>query len=179
VRGPARRRLPRGLAALLCGLAFLCGSALAQPAGRTILFRWFDAEGKVHYTDNFNSIPERSRATAVQGAFVEEADAVYPARGAHAGAAKPLSGKLDLLGETHSEENGYLHIEGRVRNGFGNAISSITAKVSFFDRSETFLRAESAVVDPMELQPGDEGTYRLVVRSAPDVASYKTEMLWK
>ena len=182
MRGPARRRRLRGLAALLCGLAFLHLSAFGQTAGRTVLFRWFDAEGKVHYTDNFNSIPERSRATAVQGLFVEETDSVHAARngrGAGSSAAKAASGKLDLVNETHSEEHGYLRIEGRVRNGFDYAINTVTVKVSFFDRGETFLRAESTVVDPMELQPGEEGTYRVIVGSSPDVASYKTEMSWK
>ena len=182
MRGPAPRKRPRGLAALLWGLAFLALAASAQQAGRTVLFRWFDAEGKVHYTDNFNAIPESARATAVQGLFVEETDSVRPARNGHsagASAARPGTGKLDLLGETHAEEKGYLHIQGRVRNGFPYAINTVTVKVSFFDKGEAFLRAESTVVDPIELQPGEEGTYRLIVPSSPDVASYKTEMSWK
>jgi hypothetical protein len=144
-----------------------------------ILFRWLDGEGKVHYTDNFNAIPDRFRASAAQGVFVEGTAAPVPVGGPAAPPPKAASGKLDLLDVTHVHDGDALRVEGRVRNGFARTISAVRVKVSFLDRADAFLFAESTVVDPTDLPPGAEGTFRLVVRAAPEIASYKTEMSWK
>jgi hypothetical protein len=180
VSRPRTRRTARGLAALALFAALVAGTASAQSPGPTILFRWLDGEGKVHYTDNFNAIPDRFRASAVQGVFVEGTASPVPVGGAASSpAAKAGSGKLDLIEVNHVTAGDTLRVEGRVRNGFSRVLDTVRVKVSFFDRADAFLFAESTVVDPTALPPGAEGTFRLVVRAAPEIASYKTEMSWK
>ena len=177
-------------ALIICLAAALCAAALAfaedsDKVSETILFRWVDADGAAHYTDNFNAIPREFKAGAMQGRFVVDEGDVKPIGGKPVDEkptepeAPRFSNRLEDLGRSFYQEDGLLRLQGKVRNGFSYPISYVKVTVNFLDENESFVRAESTYADPIELQPGGVGTYTLVVRYSPEIRRYQPEFDWK
>lgn len=164
----------------------LIAAVALTDTGEVVLFRWVDTEGKTHYTDNFNSIPGEFKSDVVQGQFVVKGNNIRPVKppapeDPNTPKPKPpaYSNQLEIIEDNYFEENDYLHIRGKVKNGFPKAIRQIKVKVSFFDANDQFIRLESTYVDPIEIQPGEIGAFTLLLRAQDNINSYKTEMSWK
>lgn len=156
---------------LAVSLALSYGSTLAQTAsGQSTLFRWVDEQGKVHYAENLNDIPERYRTSAVRGTFTPVANSKQPTE-------LKNSGQLEILEDSYYLEEGFYHIKGKVRNGFSQPVSQAKVKVTFFDAEERFIMTESTLVDPIVIPPGKEGRFHLVVKVNPAIDSYKIESI--
>ncbi|MCC6157833.1 MAG: DUF4124 domain-containing protein [Deltaproteobacteria bacterium] len=145
--------------------------AVSAWAQSVVIFQWTDDEGRQHYTNNFNQIPEPFRKTTVKGVFVPDA-ASAPA--------KPKCENEEPLVETnYYVKAGNLHVEGSLTNGFKRSISYVKLKVSFFDTQDRFVRAESTFIDPLELAPCGEGRFSVVTPQTDDVSYFKTEYTYK
>ena len=171
--------------ALVCSMAFamLCTAqqALAQPTPTpeksVLLYRWTDENGQYRYTDNYNAIPEQFRSTVVKGKFIAEQNGSSPDITPPPGA--ELTGRIDHFDNTYRTEGGYLHIQGKVRNGTNSTVASVKVRVTFFNQAGGVVRNESTLINPLELSPGAVGTYQLIVKLQPDIATFKTEINWK
>ena len=149
-------------------------ASYAQIASSPIaLWRWVDEMGRVHYTENLQDIPERYRASAVRGEFVpaqSQTPTPTPTPTPNS------SGRLELLEDSYYQEEGFLHIKGKVRNGFTQSVASIKVKVSFFDADGRFLMSESTLVNPIVLAAGQVGEFHLIVKRNEAIDSYTIEL---
>jgi hypothetical protein len=161
-----------------CAILVFAPVALAKPV---VIWQWVDDAGKVQYTSNFNSIPEAYRVRVVQGVFIPEKPA-KPKNGNSTakGNQRPKpTNKLETFGERYYEKDGILIVEGKVRNGFAQQISNIKAKVTFMDGDDRFVKVETTFVEPIQLQPSQEGRYKIETPFTPDIASYKSDFSWE
>ncbi|MDP8255645.1 MAG: FxLYD domain-containing protein [Candidatus Alcyoniella australis] len=167
--------------ALLLLLILCCCPAVAQaptpsPTKGVLLFRYTNADGKYLYTDNYNAIPRELRDTAVRGTFLPD-DSGQPPEDAPPGA--ELTGRIDHFDNTYRIESDYLYIQGKVRNGTNATVSSVKVRVTFFNSAGGTVRTESTLINPLELSPGAVGSYQLIFKMQPDIATFKTEINWK
>ncbi len=152
----------------------LCWAAMAPAQQRpTTLWRWVDELGRVHYTENAEEIPARYRPTAVQGTF-QPSNVRPPTTPTPQ---PPRTGRLELLEDSYYLEEGFLHVKGKVRNGFAQAVNQAKVKITFFDANNRFLMAETTLVNPLSLAPGQEGTFYLIVKQNDAIDSYTIEVL--
>ena len=159
-------------------ICFILAQSYVQ-AESVILWQWADGAGKVHFTSNFNSIPEAYRSKAVQGKFVPDKPLKPTNSGknntANAKNSK-VTNKLEVYEEKYYEKEDMLVVEGKVRNGFSQPMSNIKIKVTFYDKDDNFMKSETTFVDPLLLQPGDEGHFKIQTPITPDIASYEREI---
>lgn len=150
-------------------------------AQEIIIWKWVDETGKINFTSNFNSIPERFRTKAMQGKFTPDSTP-SPGKGTNKDPnnnhPKPTN-KLEIFDEKYSEKDDILIISGNVKNGFAQPISNIKVKVTFSDENEAFIKVETTFVQPIQLQPNEKGQYKIEVPYTPDIGSYKTEIVWE
>ncbi len=162
---------PLGIAIALATVSALMLAAVSAYAQSVVIFQWTDDEGRQHYTNNFNQIPEPFRKTTVKGVFVPDATSAP---------AKPKCENEEPLVETnYYVKSGNLHVEGSLTNGFKRSISYVKLKVSFFDTQDRFVRAESTFIDPLELAPCGAGRFSVVTPQTDDVSYFKTEYTYK
>ncbi len=153
-------------------LGLWAAAAFAQQ--RTVtLWRWVDELGRAHYTDNPEEIPARYRPTAVPGVFspsgVHNPSTPTPEA--------PRSGRMELLEDSYYLEEGFLHVKGKVRNGFTQPVNQVKVKISFFDANNHFLMAETTLVNPLSLAAGQAGSFHLIVKQNDAIDSYTIEVL--
>jgi hypothetical protein len=135
---------------------------------KVVLYRWVDAQGLAHYNEKLEDIPATFRAAAVKGTFAPESGAIAPEK---------TTGRMEEVDETYTREGNFYHIKGQVRNGFGQEVSQVKVKISFYDDEDRFLFAETTLVDPIVLAPGHIGRYHLMVNYNPKIDTYKTEFV--
>lgn len=150
--------------------------AFAQAGKTVIIWQWVDGAGKVHFTNNFNAIPEAYRSKAIQGRFI--ADRPYvpnTGKGTNPGKTNntKVTNKLEIYDEQYLEKDDMLVVKGKVRNGFAQSVSNVKMKVTFFDANDNFIREEIIFIEPIQLQPGEEGQYKVEIPFTPDIASYQ------
>jgi len=157
-------------------LAVLCVQpVLAQPQ-KVTLYRWVDELGKVHYTENLEDIPERYRASAVRGEFTPSQ--LTPTTPTPTPPPRTTD-RLELLNDSYYLEEGFVHIKGKVKNGFAQPVAQAKVKVTFFDAEERFLMTETTLVNPIVLPPGQTGNFHLIVKQNPAIDSYTIEVIGK
>jgi len=144
-------------------------------AKEIVLFRWVDDEGKMHYTENYNSIPEKFRVAAIQGVFRfrdkdEKNDKIRGPK---------ITNKMEILEDNYRQEGGFLKLTGRLRNGYATAARSINVKASFFDKNNNFLFSETTIANPLEVQPGQEASFVMEVQMQSGIDRYKLDITWK
>lgn len=155
-------------------LILLVGTVAAQAQRKKIpLWRWIDEIGRVHYTENLENIPERYRASAVQGEFTptpQQTPTPPPTP-------PPSTGQVELLEDSYYQEEGFVHIKGKVRNGYNQQVTQVKVKVTFYDANERFLMTETTLVNPLVLSPGQEGSFHLIIKRNEAVDSYTIEVI--
>ncbi|MCZ7586652.1 MAG: FxLYD domain-containing protein [Deltaproteobacteria bacterium] len=156
----------RTILTVLAVLVMTAGPVFAEEA--KVLFLWIDDQGKAHYTENFNAIPQPFRKTAVKGTFTPDKKA------------EPAKPKCENATPVASNTNYYvkggaLHVEGEISNGFAGTVSYVRVKVNFFDAADQFVKAESTYVDPLELAPCQKGSFSIVSPFIESIANFKIE----
>ena len=142
-----------------------------------ILWQWTDGAGKLHYTDNFNSIPQAYRPTAHQGKFIFDSNGAKTNNGKNSDAGKQFTNKLERYVEKYYEKEGILIVEGKLRNGYSRPVGNIKIKVVFYDDKKNFVRAETTFVEPILLQAGEEGQYKIEIPYTPQISAYTIEII--
>ncbi len=165
--------MKRMLYFLIC-MMLLMAAMPATAADSTVIFMWTDAEGAVHFTTNYNSIPKPFRKTSVKGIFL-------PDKGPEDNSNKPKCKNSDPESQetNYYVKDGNIYVVGSVANGYSQSISYVKVKVSFFDANDQFIKAESTYVDPLELAQCQKGTFSVVTTHEPNIANFKTEFIWK
>lgn len=160
---------------LFCVLIFFCSFAYGQ-SDTEVIWKWMDGSGKTHFTDNFNSIPSAYRGTAIQGSFSPDN---VPGN-TSGGSATPtpvvksrITNELEFFDEKYFEKDNNLVVAAKVRNGFANPISNVKIKVTFFDKDDNFIRSETTYIQPILLQPGQEGLFKIEIPFFPNISYYK------
>ena len=157
-------------------------SAIPAFAQQEVIWKWVDDSGKVHYTSNFNAIPQTFRGQAIQGRFLPEKRLVpgngKPSRN-NTNPKKKVTNKLEVFEEKYFEAEEMLVVQGKVRNGFAQPMSNIQIKVTFFDKQDKFIKTETSFIEPILLQPGQQGQFKILTPFTPDIASYKREIIIK
>ena len=146
----------------------------ADAADSVVLFMWTDAEGSVHFTSNYNSIPKPFRKTSVKGIFL-------PDKGSEDNSQKPQCKNSDPESRetNYYVKDGNIYVVGSVANGYSQSISYVKVKVSFYDAKDQFIKTESTYVEPLELAQCQKGTFSVVTTHEPNIANFKTEFIWK
>ena len=167
--------------AILLAMTIVAAWAAGAAAKPLIIWQWIDEAGKVHYTDNFNAIPQSYRARAVQGVFLP--DKKFRPGGNNTsrppGKRPKPTNKLEMFGEKYFEKDGILILEGKVRNGFAQPISNIKVKATFYDAKDAFVKEETTFLEPIQLKAGEEGKFAIEIPFSPDISSYKAEVYWE
>lgn len=146
--------------------------AFAKPSD-IVLYRWIDELGKVHYTETIEDIPAKYRASAVRGTFNPGNNKPTPTP-----TPKPNNtDQLELLNDSYYVEDGFLHIKGKIHNGFSDPVAQAKVKVTFYDAQNRFLIAETTLVNPIYLAPDQTGTFHLILKVNPNIDTYKIEPL--
>ncbi len=133
-----------------------------------VVFMWTDDQGKRHFAENFNNIPQPFRKTAVKGVFLPDKMS-KPAK------PKCSNANAVFLDTKYFVKEGTLTVEGQIANGYTGTISYVRAKVSFLDAAGQFIKAESTYVNPLELAPCEKGTFTVVVPYLESIANFKVE----
>lgn len=145
-----------------------------------IIWKWIDGTGKAHYTDNFNSIPTTYKNSAVQGTFMPEKP-LTPSKNSKNGTngkTKPkYSNKLEVFDTIYYESNDMLVVTGKVRNGFAQPISNIKIKITFFDKQDALIRSETSFIEPIQLQSGEQGRFKIEIPPNQDIEFYKIDVI--
>ena len=165
----------------LFALLLILGAAQVAFAKPIVVWLWVDDAGKRHFTDNFNAIPEEFRARAVQGVYIPEKKLQNPGEknGANKNNNRPkVTNNLDISEEQYFEQEGFLIIQAKVKNGYAQPVTNIKVKITFFDKQQNFIRSETTLLNPIQLQPGQEGRFKLEVPFTENINSYKTEFSW-
>ena len=167
---------------LIFALILLIYTLGAYPclAQTNVIWKWVDGAGKEHFTGNFNSIPESYRNSAVQGQFMPDKplrDNNKPPKNLNP--KLKVTNKLEVFEEKYFENDEMLVVQGKVRNGFAQSISNIKIKVTFLDKDDSFIKAETSFIDPIVLQPGQEGQFKIQTPFTPEISSYKREIIIK
>ena len=161
---------------LLVLLLSTVSSVYGKP-GNVVLYRWIDALGKVHYTESIDDIPAKYRASAVRGTFSPGNGAATPTPTPTPTPKPGNSDQLELLNDSYYVEDGFLHIKGKVRNGFSDPVAQAKVKVTFYDAQNRFLIAETTLINPIYLAPDQAGTFHLIIKVNPNIDTYKIEPL--
>jgi len=159
---------------LLVLLLSTVSSAYGRP-GDILLYRWIDELGKVHYTESIEDIPAKYRASAVRGTFSPGGGAATPTPTPTPTPKPGNSAQLELLDDSYYVEDGFLHIKGKVRNGFSDPVAQGKVKVTFYDAQNRFLIAETTLINPIYLAPDQVGTFHLIIKVNPNIDTYKIE----
>ena len=141
-----------------------------------VIWKWMDGSGKIHYTDNFNSIPSAYRGTAVQGMFTsdDKGSSTMKTPTTPTPAVKSrITNELEFFDEKYFEQDSNLVVAAKVRNGFANPISNVKVKVTFYDKNDNFIRSEITYIQPIMLQPGQEGLFNITIPFFPNISYYK------
>ena len=118
---------------------------------------------------------------------------VAPGAGDHAELARLEDAAAEAAGVDIEETAGDWRALGEARLGRGlgrhfaadvgraherrQEVSQVKVKVSFYDEEDRFLFAETTLVDPIVLAPGQIGRYHLMVNYNPKIDTYKTEFV--
>jgi len=143
-------------------------------ADSVVLFMWTDAEGKVHFTSNYNSIPKPFRKTSLKGMFLPDKDTAN-------NTSKPKCKNSDPESQetNYYVKDGNIYVVGSVANGYSQSISYVKVKISFFDAKDQFIKAESTYVEPLELGQCQKGKFSVVTTHESAITNFKTEFIWK
>jgi hypothetical protein len=152
-------------------LALLLVFAAAASRETIFLFQWKDNLGRIHYSNNLESIPEAFRKSAVRGSFVPDAKPRHPK--AKCDNALPTLADSNLIARADM-----LRVEGRIANGSTQAISQVRVIVRFYDAQEQFVKSESAYADPLELLPCERGQFSIETPRSDDIDHFKIEFTW-
>lgn len=160
-------------------LLFSIGWGMAMAAGNPIIiWRWVDVSGKVHYTDNYNSIPDDHRASAVQGVFRPEKP-ITTNPGNNTNSNNPNKVKhtntLNIYDAQFTQKGDLLVVSGRVVNGFARPQNNVKIKVTFYDSKDNFIRSEVTFVQPISLKSGEQGNFKVEIPFSENIRYYKIE----
>ncbi|HDH96470.1 MAG TPA: DUF4124 domain-containing protein [Proteobacteria bacterium] len=164
----------RAIAAVVL-VVCVCAAALADRAKSFLLYRWMDAQGRYHYTDDYSQIPPRFRHTVVVGRFVVEGPTSPPGQSGRGEAGAGEEGVV-ILQDTYNIRDGFLHIEGRVKNLLDHTITEVRANIEFYDRFNNLITARSVYLVPSTLRPGEIGVIRVAIPAMTRFHYYKTEI---
>jgi hypothetical protein len=198
---------PKRLLSYFLGVLFFSSSLLLTTPGLSqVFYQWQDKDGKTHLASDLESVPEEFRAVATKGMFVKveepasESNSVpsgptaapstptdmAPVTYSTAPASKeptvPASiskNELSILGENHEETGGYIYITGKLQNNYPYPIRYIKVKIKFFDATNGVMFEKSLFVNPVELKPGSQGSYSLVMKSDSRIAAFEREFTWQ
>ncbi|RME52500.1 MAG: hypothetical protein D6795_06685 [Deltaproteobacteria bacterium] len=174
-------RLLRSMTLLLL---LLPGALLAQER----VYLWQDDRGGRHLAGSLEEIPEPFRETAIPGIFTPQGAAPSPRPDALAWIApqeapSPLSplgpSRLSFFDETAIEEQGTLHLEGRIRNTLPYPIAELRVQIRLLDGSGEQVAELETFADPPELAPGAEGVYHIAVAHDATIEGYEREATWR
>lgn len=162
-------------------VVFLLLSMSAYGQAKTIIiWKWIDGSGKSHYTDNFNSIPAAYKNSAVQGTFAPEKPLTSnsnPNNGRNGKTKPKYSNKLEIFDTLYYESDDMLVVTGKVRNGFAQPISNIKIKITFLDKQDNLLRSETSFIEPIQLQSGEQGKFKIEIPPNQDIEYYKIDVI--
>jgi len=165
------RRTTIAIIAVACVFAL----ALAEQAKSVLLYRWMDAQGKFHYTDDYSKVPVRFRHTVVVGRFVVEGTVSPPA----SGGAQPSGEGVVILQDTYNVRDGFLYIEGRVKNLLDHTITEARVNIEFYDKFNDLIATRSEYLIPSVLRPGEIGRIRVSIPAMTRFHYYKTEIVYR
>jgi len=172
------------LSALAAMLTCLAALAYADEPKAILLYRWMDAQGRYHYTDDYSQIPPRFRHTVVVGRFVVEGT-VSPKTesGPRASGTGKSSGTTEegvvILQDTYNIRDGFLYIEGRVKNLLDHTITEVRANIEFYDKYNNLITTRSVYLVPSVLRPGEIGRINVSIPAMTRFHYYKMEIVYR
>ena len=110
--------------------------------------------------------PTQSRASAT-------ASAARPERPATAPPPRPAA-PLALLSSRgyQSDGGGYYIVEGQIRNETSEPIRSIVAVATWYDKGDTFITTDDALIDFNPLLPGQTSSFKTMSRANPEMSKF-------
>ncbi|RMD97885.1 MAG: hypothetical protein D6812_14445 [Deltaproteobacteria bacterium] len=174
--------------ALLRGMILLLLLLPSPLTAQERVYLWQDDRGGRHFAGSLEEIPEHFRETAIPGIFTPQGAAPSPRADALAWIApqeaspspSPLApSHLSFFDETAIEEQGTLHLEGRIRNTLPYPIGELRVQIRLLDGSGKLVAELETFADPPELAPGAEGVYHIAVTHDATIEGYEREATWR
>jgi len=182
------------------------GTILSSPfspvfSQNMMIYRWQNKSGNLYFSATLEEIPLEFRDQATQGMFVPVEPLTSPVStppekqlsnesiGPDSQAllipppselfSSTVKNELTVISEDFKEEGGYIYIQGKIKNNYPSSVHYIKVKVLFHNQNDEILSQKTLFVNPLELNPGDIGSYHIVLKADPQVVSFSRELSWK
>jgi hypothetical protein len=91
-------------------------------------------------------------------------------------AAVPAPPQLEILSSRgYKSSDSYFSVEGQVKNVSSEPLKHVAVVATWFDRNDTFIRTNSALIDHDPILPGQTSPFKTISRSNPEMSKFSLE----